>query len=118
MFGILLFGGLHFTTFVMYISSLDMFASFNAFDNFFPAIPINGSPLLSSFLPGASPMKITSDRKLPLPGTELVLVLHKSQFVHLMTFCFTMSNFFTIFLIHTFYCCICSNCRSPISHNH
>ena len=58
----------------MYTCSLLIPAFSSALDNFLPAIPINGSPLMSSFLPGASPTKITSDLKLPLPGTELVLV--------------------------------------------
>ena len=61
--GTLLFGGLHFTIFVIYTSSLEIPASSSAIESFFPATPINGSPFLSSFLPGASPTKITSDWK-------------------------------------------------------
>ena len=42
--GTLLFGGLHFTIFVMYTSSLETPASSSATESFFPATPMNGSP--------------------------------------------------------------------------
>ena len=84
--GTLFFGGLHFTVFVMYTSSLETPAFSSASDNFFPAMPTNGSPCKSSFLPGASPTNMTSELKFPFPGTECVLVLHRSHFVHSITF--------------------------------
>src|SRR3989338_573275 len=101
--GTLLFGGLHFTTFVMYIDSLNIPALSNARLSLCPAIPTNGSPFLSSFLPCASPMKITSDCKFPLPGTAFVLVLESSHLVHSVTFCLIISNSESIFSF-TLYC--------------
>ena len=115
--GTLFFGGLHLTIFVMYTSSRVIPAFSSAIDNFFPAIPMNGSPFISSFFPGASPTKITSDLKFPLPGTELFLVLLSSHFVHCVT-CFLIFFNSCSMLIYTFYCCSSSDCWSSITHNH
>ena len=48
-----------------------------------PAGPINGRPDLSSFAPGASPMKIILEFIEPSPGTVLVLFNDSVQLVQL-----------------------------------
>lgn len=59
--GSLLLGGLYFTTFVTYTSSLVYpIVPRSSFRNL-PADPTNGFPCLSSFCPGASPMNIIPD---------------------------------------------------------
>src|SRR5688572_30500459 len=77
--GTLLFGGLHFTTFVMNTCDLSMPAFCNRSSRILPAAPANGLPFSSSFLPGASPTNIILAASWPSPGTAFFLVLASLQ---------------------------------------
>src|ERR1051325_3046997 len=84
-FGTLVLGGLHFTILVTYVLALTIPAFVKHTSRIFPAIPTNGLPFSSSFLPGASPINMTVALKLPSPGTALVLLIHRSHSLHFMT---------------------------------
>src|SRR5919198_2213522 len=73
--GTLLFGGLHFTTFVMNTCDLSMPAFSSRLSRTLPAAPTNGLPFSSSLLPGASPTNIILAESCPSPGTAFFLVL-------------------------------------------
>jgi len=47
-----------------------------------PALPTNGLPSMSSFLPGPSPINMTWALGGPSPGTGLALVLERAHLVH------------------------------------
>ena len=47
-----------------------------------PALPTNGDPSRSSFIPGPSPMNIISASVFPSPGTVRVLVLYSAHAWH------------------------------------
>src|SRR5688500_3395016 len=47
-----------------------------------PAWPTNGSPVASSFAPGASPTQTSSAFGLPSPGTGFVAVAYSRHLVH------------------------------------
>ena len=77
--GSLFFGGLHLTMLVMYTSCFLRPIESNKSSSSEPALPMKGSPILSSLNPGASPMNMISAFGLPLPGTVLVRSFDKLQ---------------------------------------
>jgi hypothetical protein len=86
------FGGLHFTMFVMKTLSLDDFICDNRVSRNLPAVPTKGSPLMSSELPGASPMNMIRLLGLPTPGTAFLRDSHRGHFVQTITSEATASN--------------------------
>lgn len=95
-FGALFAGGKCFTVLVMKTSSLCSPISSMSFVRYFPALPTNGWPVLSSCAPGAWPMKNTFALEGPSPGTPCCACLYSGHLVHSFTSCATiLSESFT-----------------------
>jgi hypothetical protein len=89
---LLLPGGLHLTTFVMYTSSRLSPALAKASVNNLPALPTKGLPCKSSSSPGPSPTTMISADGLPSPGTALRLLSQRGHSLHTRTSPATSSN--------------------------
>ena len=74
--------GRHFTMFVTCTDSLLSFMRAKSSLRRSPALPTNGLPSISSFLPGPSPTNMTWALGGPSPGTGLVLVHERGHLVH------------------------------------
>ena len=71
--GFLLFGGLHFTTFVINTSSLERSIASSTFVKSCPDLPTNGLHSSSSFCPGPSPINMSLAFGFPSPKTIFFL---------------------------------------------
>lgn len=92
--------GLHFNVFRIVYSPLDILntCSMACISNV-PLCPQNGSPFMSSILPGASPKKIILGYFDPrIPGTYSRLVLYSSHEVHDLIFLFMSDQIIVTFL--------------------
>jgi len=79
------FWGKHFTTEVMYTFLRSILARSSISSRNFPALPTNGFPVSSSFLPGACPMSMILAGQGPSPGTACFLPLQSLHSKHLRT---------------------------------
>ena len=75
-------GGLHFTMFAIYTSSLFSPTALKALSINCPALPTNGSPNLSSSAPGPSPISIIFAFLFPTPNTIFCLAKYNLHLLH------------------------------------
>ena len=71
--GLRFLGGLHFTMLVMYTSLRVSPTAVSIFVRSFPAEPMKGLAVSSSFLPGPSPINTIGEFRFPSPGTVFSL---------------------------------------------